>query len=124
MLPFLDVLVIRKNKIIETTVYRKPTNSDIYLNWNSFSTKSWKQGTLRTIIKLAYVICSIKDFLQKELHHISFVFQNFNSFPKWVIGQVLHQEKENHRVIRRVQTEVNDLSDEKSHILRQICLSD
>ena len=40
-LPFLDVLAIRKNKSIETTVYRKPTNNDIYLNWNSFSPKSW-----------------------------------------------------------------------------------
>ena len=40
MLPFLDVLVIRKNNNIETIVYRKPTNNDIYLNWNSFSPKS------------------------------------------------------------------------------------
>ena len=32
MLPFLDVLVIHKNNNIETTVYRKPTNDDIYLN--------------------------------------------------------------------------------------------
>ena len=42
LLPFLDVLVIRKNNSIETTVYRQPTNKDIYLNWNSFSPKSWK----------------------------------------------------------------------------------
>ena len=32
MLPFLHVLSIRKNNDIETTVYRKPTNKDIYLN--------------------------------------------------------------------------------------------
>ena len=36
MLQFLDVLVTGKNNDIETTVYRKPTNKDIYLNWNSF----------------------------------------------------------------------------------------
>ena len=28
MLPFLDVLVIRKNNDIETTAYRKPTNNN------------------------------------------------------------------------------------------------
>ena len=50
MLPFLDVLVIRKNNDIETTVYRKPTNKAIYLNWNSFSSKYWERGTLITII--------------------------------------------------------------------------
>ena len=32
-LTFFDVLLIRNKDTIETTVYRKPTNSDIYLNW-------------------------------------------------------------------------------------------
>ena len=32
-------------------------------------------------------------------------------------GQVLYQEKENHRVIRSVQPEINNISDEKSHLL-------
>ena len=32
-LTFLDVLLIPNKDTIETTVYRKPTNSDIYLNW-------------------------------------------------------------------------------------------
>ena len=63
MLPFLDVLVIRKNNSIETTVYRNPTNSHVYLKWNSFSSKSWKRGTLRTIIKRAYIICLTTDLL-------------------------------------------------------------
>ena len=78
MLPFLDVLVTRKNSNIETTVYRKSTNSDIYSNWDSFSAKSWKRGKLRTVIKRAYVVCSTTDLLQKELDHISFVFQKYN----------------------------------------------
>ena len=30
MLPFLDILVIRDNNNIETTVYRKPTNDDSF----------------------------------------------------------------------------------------------
>ena len=35
---FLDVLVIRdSNNNINTTVYRKSTNNDIYLNWESFA---------------------------------------------------------------------------------------
>ena len=36
-LPFLDVLVIRKDYKVETTVYRKSTNNDIYLQWQFFS---------------------------------------------------------------------------------------
>ena len=69
---------------------------------------------LRTVIKRAYVICSTSNLL---LDHILFVFQKYNNFPKWVIDQVLHQEKENHHVVRRVQPEINEVSNEKSHIL-------
>ena len=32
---FLDVQLIRKQKRIETCVYRKPTNNDVYIHWNS-----------------------------------------------------------------------------------------
>ena len=36
-LPFLDVLVLRKDYEVETTVYCKSTNNDKYLHWQSFS---------------------------------------------------------------------------------------
>ena len=35
-LPFLDVLVIRKDYEVETTVYCKSTSNDIHLHWQSF----------------------------------------------------------------------------------------
>ena len=57
-LQFLDVLLIRNGNFIETKVYRKPTNNDIYLNWNSLAPNTWKRGTLITLIKRAYLTCS------------------------------------------------------------------
>ena len=36
-LAFLDVLLIHKDYEVETTVYRKSINNDIYLCWQSFS---------------------------------------------------------------------------------------
>ena len=44
---FLDILIIRKPGKIETTVYRKKTCTDLYMNWYSFVPKSWKWGTLK-----------------------------------------------------------------------------
>ena len=41
-LEFLDALLLREGQNIITTLYRKVINSDIYLNWNSFCTQSWK----------------------------------------------------------------------------------
>ena len=34
---FLDVLLIRYEDLINTTVYHKKTNTDLYINWKSFS---------------------------------------------------------------------------------------
>ena len=49
-LPFLDNLLIRNGNCIETKVYRKLPNNDIYLYWNSFAPNSWKRRTLRTLL--------------------------------------------------------------------------
>ena len=83
-LAFLDVLLIRNNTTIKTTVYRKSTNSDIYLNWKSFSPCSWKRGTSKTITRRAYLVCSTPDYLQEELDHMAYAFEKFNNYPKWV----------------------------------------
>ena len=56
--PFLDVLVIRKYYEVETTVYRKSTNNDIYLHWQSFSPTTWKRGTLQTLVSSDFKVCS------------------------------------------------------------------
>ena len=44
--PLLDVLLIENTNNIDTTVYRKPTNTNIYLNWNLHAPSTWRRGTL------------------------------------------------------------------------------
>ena len=73
-LPFLDVLLIRRGNKIETTVYRKSTNNDIYLNWGPFRPVTWKRGTLKTLFNRAYIVCSTDYHLKKELDHLRYVF--------------------------------------------------
>ena len=46
---FLDVLLIHSNSLISTKVYRKNTNTDIYINWKSFTPNSWKWGRLKNL---------------------------------------------------------------------------
>lgn len=45
-IPFLDDLLIRSVESISTTVYRKVTNTGIYINWKSFALNNWKWLTL------------------------------------------------------------------------------
>ena len=63
---FLDVLLLREGQNIITTVYRKVTNSDIYLNWDSFCPHRWKRGTLKSLVQRAHLICSTEDLLKTE----------------------------------------------------------
>lgn len=48
----LDVSITKLNdKIIETTVFRKENNTNMYINWNSHAPVQWKIGTLRNLIQ-------------------------------------------------------------------------
>ena len=58
-LAFLEILLHRDGQDIITTVYRKVNNNDVYLNWHSFYPRQWKQGTFRSLVQQAYIICFI-----------------------------------------------------------------
>ena len=47
---FIDVLILRNDSSVETTVYRKLAHNDVYLHWDSLSPNSWKVGTLKTLL--------------------------------------------------------------------------
>ena len=90
---FLDVLLIRKNDTLETTIYRKSTNNGVHLHWNSFAPKNWKRSTLRSILARAYKICSTKELLDEELKHIEREFIEVNRYPKWIVNQLKEECK-------------------------------
>ena len=92
---FLVVLLMRYTGKLETTVFRKETNSDIYLHWRSFASMTWKKGTLRTSIRRAYTVCSNDNLFQEELRHIETCFTEFNGCPKWLLKQTLDSLKNN-----------------------------
>ena len=102
---------------IESKVYRKPTNINIYLNRNSFVPNTWKRSTLRTLIKRAYLICSSKKHLADELKHLEYVFEKYNNFPKWVIDQLLSDGQLKDSNIRSsIQNNQNDIN-KTTHLL-------
>ena len=83
---FLDVKLIRKeNGSFITEVYRKKTDTNIYLHWNSFSPDTWKIGTLKGLFRRAFLVCSEEEGLKKEIEHLKFVFSKINRYPDNVI---------------------------------------
>ena len=89
---FLDVLVQRKNDgSFETSVFRKKSDTHLYINWKAFAPRSWKLGTLKGIIRRAFLICSEEDGLKKEINHIKEVFIDINGYPKKVVHGAINE---------------------------------
>ena len=96
-IPFLGVMIIRNETSFTTTVYRKPTNNDIYIHWDTFASESWKRGTLKTLTRRAYSICSTEELLYSELQQIRHSFLTINGYPHNIITQIFESVKNNHK---------------------------
>ena len=60
---FLDILLIHYKDL--TTVYFKKRNTDLCINWKSFSPNSRKWGTLNTLVSRAFGIYSTEIYLKQ-----------------------------------------------------------
>ena len=79
-LSFLDTLTKPTPNFIESTVYRKPTHTDRYLDYNSNHPISAKLSAIHTLIHRAKQVCSTPEFLEKEMDHLHKVLQD-NYYP-------------------------------------------
>ena len=70
---------------MDTIVCRKKSNTDVYLNWNSFGLNSWNWGTLKTILTRAFEICSTNKFLEEEIEYIRAVLCHQNNYHFWLL---------------------------------------
>ena len=73
------------NKII-TLVYRKPTNTDRYLDFNSNHPKSAKHAVVRALTDRAKNVCSSPELLAEEMDHLGKVLR-YNNCPMCMIKQ-------------------------------------
>ena len=93
MLAFLDVSARRTNdNEVETSVYRKATCTNIYINWHSHAPTNWKIGTLRNLIKRAKSISSSKLLLRNEISYLQNIFTEYNDFPLKAVNNIIDQE--------------------------------
>ncbi len=87
-LPFLDVLVQRKETEFETSIYRKATHSGRYLNNASCHLPSQKLSAISSIAFRARQICSSKKLLEEEFSCIRNDFR-MNGFSDFEIERAL-----------------------------------
>ena len=87
-------MFIRNGTHLDTPVYQKVTHNDLCLHWDAFAPVSWKRGTLRTLVNRAYLVCSNKELLRKELAYLKSVFLKRNGYPLSTIKQLLKEIEE------------------------------
>ena len=70
-MPFLDTLVTPQQEgTLTTSVYRKPTHTDIYLQRESQHNLASKYSVINTLSHRAKAVCSNSELLETELKHL------------------------------------------------------
>ena len=92
-LPFLDTMIHHQSDgSLSSSVYRKPTHTDRYLNFNSHHPLSHKVAVIRTLVGRAGALCSSGTQKTTELSHVEKVLRR-NHYPARVIERY-SKEKE------------------------------
>ena len=87
-MPFLDVLVTPPSDgSLSTTVYRKPTHTNQYLQRDSHHAISNKYSVTGSLLHRAKDICSNQDQLEEEQKHIQEVLSACK-YPAWAINRM------------------------------------
>ena len=89
---FLDVKITTlEDRTFATEVYRKDTDTNIYLHWQSFAPRAWKIGTLKGLIRRAFIVCSSLDAREREIAFLKRVFRGINGYPSRVVSDAIHE---------------------------------
>ena len=86
-LPFLDTLVtVEEDGSLSTSIYRKPTHTNQYLQWDSHHSIANKYSVINSLLHRANNICSNQD-QKKEVTHIEEAL-TICKYPSWAIQRV------------------------------------
>ena len=84
-IPFLDTIVKPEaDGTLSITVYRKPTHTDQYLQWDSHHHLSAKFSVIHTLSYRAKTVCSKPELLQQEKDHLRKALTKCK-YPKWAL---------------------------------------
>ena len=105
-IPFLDILVMpNEDGSLSSTVCRKPTHTELYLQWDSHHTLPSKYGVIGTLLHRAKAICSNPQLLKQEEDHLYRALTKCK-YPAWALNRM--------RIKSRSQTQKNNSYSQKN----------
>ena len=107
--------------MMETSVYRKTTNTDVYIHWKAHAPSSWKIATLKNLIQRSTLVCSTEEALKTELEHLKKVFCTINDYPEALVEEIIINEQDRQRQLET--KSVDEQKTEKDQEEVQLMLS-
>jgi len=87
-LAFLDTDIAISGSDLEISIFRKPTNTDVVLNWTACCPLQWKQGLMYCFLHRAWTICSSYAILHSEWDKLKSIFVR-NGYPVSIFDKCL-----------------------------------
>ena len=94
-LAFLDTVITRENGKLNINVYRKPTHTDKYLDYNSHHQHKHKTSTAKTLIRRALTLPSTEEGRNNELDYVKNALRT-NNYPLRTINNIIAETKSTH----------------------------
>ena len=77
---FLDIKITKELNSFSTSVYRKPTFSGLFTNFDSFIPLSYKTGLIWSLLYRAFSLCSSFELFHQEILKSKDIFKR-NGYP-------------------------------------------
>ena len=85
-LSFLDIKISRENNKFVTSVYRKPTFTGVFTNFESFIPDIYKRGLIETLLHRSFRLCSNYENFHREIETLKSILKH-NSYPQVLFFQ-------------------------------------
>ena len=95
-LPFLDTIVLPPDNSLLTSVYRKPTHTDLYLQWDSHHHLSAKFSVINILRHRTTTVCSNNQLLKEKEGHLNRALSSCK-YPTWAFNRANFTNKNNNR---------------------------
>ena len=87
-LSFLDIKISRENNIFVTSVYRKPTFSGVFTNFQSFIRDIYNHGLIETLLHRSFRLCSNYENFHWEIETLKSILKR-NSYPHNLVNHCI-----------------------------------
>ena len=109
-MPFLDMLILpQEDGSFHTTIYRKPTHTDMYLQWDSQHPISSKYSVVGTLHHRASTVCSNTRLFKQEEQHLQAALTRCK-YPNWALNRIKMKLRSNQKKKKNINQNQNTLT--------------